>query len=295
MWDAVICDYCMPKFNGAAALKVVQELNLDIPFICVSGSVGEERAVEMIRAGAHDYIVKDNLAKLAPSITRELQAAQVRREHHRLQKEAAHLASLVNSSDDAIISRTLGGVITSWNKAAETIFGYTANEMIGQLSAVLFPEGCKSELEETLKKIRHGEHVPRFDTLRKRKDGTLVNVSITTSPIVSPTGEILGASSIARDITEYLREQAERLELIDDLTRALTHAKTLRSLLPICASCKRIRDDSGYWQQLEVYFKQHQDIDFSHGICPECTDRLYPDFAAHQRAKKTATAAAVTQ
>jgi len=281
VWDVVISDYSMPQFNGAAALKIFRDSRLDIPFICVSGSLGEERAVEMMLAGAHDYIMKGNLSRLGPSITRELLAAQSRREHRRMQKAAAHLAAVVESSDDAIIGKTLTGIITSWNKAAERIYGYTAEDMVGQYASILLPPSRKSEFNETLEKIRRGEHVTWFDTIRVRKDGTPVEVSVTISPIAGPTGETIGASTIARDITERRREEAERLKLIEDLTEALAHAKTLRSLLPICASCKKIRDDHGYWQQLEVYFKQNEHIDFSHGICPECTIKLYPEFADH--------------
>jgi two-component system, cell cycle sensor histidine kinase and response regulator CckA len=260
-------------------LKIYQEAHQDIPFICVSGSMGEDRAVEMMRAGAHDYIMKNHLARLAPSIARELQSAQARREHRRMQKAAAHLAAVVESSDDAIISKTLSGVILSWNQAAAQIYGYPAEEIIGQSAGVLVPPGRKGEFEASLEKIRHGEHDPRFDTVRIRKDGSPVEVSVTLSPIAGPTGEIIGASSIARDITARREEEAERLKLIEELTEALAHAKTLRNLLPICASCKKIRDDHGYWQQLEVYFKQHERIDFSHGLCPECARQLYPEFA----------------
>ena len=282
VWDVVISDYSMPKFNGAAALKIFQASHLDIPFICVSATLGEERAVEMMRAGAHDYIIKDNLTRLAPSITRELQAAQARREHRRMEKAAAHLAAVVESSDDAISSMTLTGIILSWNKAAEQIFGYTPDEIVGQCASTLVPPARKAEFDAALEKIQCGKHINWFDTVRIRKDGTPVEVSITLSPIVGPTGEIIGASSIARDITAQRQEEAERLKLIEDLTEALAQAKTLRSLLPICTSCKKIRDDHGYWQQLEVYFQQHEHFNFSHGLCPECTARLYPDFARHR-------------
>jgi PAS domain S-box-containing protein len=209
-----------------------------------------------------------------------------------MQKAAAHLAAVVESSDDAIISKTLTGIILSWNKAAEHIYGYTAEEIIGQSASLLVPPARKAEFDASLEKIRHGEHVIRFDTVRVRKDGTPVEVSVTISPIAGPTGEIIGASSIARDITERRNEEAERLKLIEDLTEALAHAKTLRSLLPICASCKKIRDDHGYWQQLEVYFQQHEHIDFSHGLCPECTDRLYPEFAHHRTGVSNGSSAA---
>lgn len=290
VWDVLISDYSMPRFTGAAALKIFQESRLDIPFICLSGSLGEERAVEMMRAGAHDYIVKTSLSRLAPSVARELQAAQSRREQRRMQKSVAHLAAIVESSDDAIISKTLTGMITSWNKAAERIYGYIADEIIGHNVAILVPPARQTELSDCLEKIRCGQHVPRFDTIRMRKDGSLVDVSITISPIAGPKGEIIGASSIARDITERLREEAERVKLIGELTEALAHAKTLRSLLPICASCKKIRDDHGYWQQLEIYFQEHEHIDFSHGLCPDCMTKLYPDFSNHRTPDATRSA-----
>jgi PAS domain S-box-containing protein len=282
IWDVVISDYSMPKFNGAAALKIFQAAHLDIPFICFSGSLGEDRAVEMMRAGAHDYIVKSNLNRLGPSITRELLAAQARRERRRMQKAVAHLAALVESSDDAILSKTLTGIILSWNKAAERIYGYTEEEIVGQSASVLVSPRHQAEFELSLEKLRRGEHITWFDTVHVRKDGTPVEVSVTISPITGPAGEIIGASSIARDITERRREEAEHLKLIEDLTAALAHAQTLRSLLPICASCKKIRDDHGYWQKLEDYFQQHEHIDFSHGLCPECAEQLYPEFIPHR-------------
>lgn len=279
VWDAVISDYSMPRFNAVQALNVFKASGIDIPFICLSGSVGEEMAVDMMRAGAHDYIMKTNLPRLGPSMARELQAAQSRREHRRMQKAAAHLAALVESSDDAIISKTLSGIILSWNKAAETIYGYQSDEVIGQPISILLPPSRADEFSAVMEKIRQGEHLVRFDTIRIRKDGTPIEVAMTISPIRGPQGEIIGTSSIASDISQRRQEESERLKLIEDLTEAVAYARTLRNLLPICASCKKIRDDHGYWQQLEVYFQQHEHIDFSHGICPECSARLYPGFA----------------
>ncbi|TAK95889.1 MAG: PAS domain S-box protein, partial [Verrucomicrobia bacterium] len=284
-WDIVISDYSLPAFSGPAALKLFQESNLDIPFLVVSGTLGEEAAVAMMKAGAHDYILKDNLARLVPAIDRELAAAASRREQRQMREASAHLAALVESSNDAIISQTLDGTILSWNKAAEQIYGYTAQEMIGRsMSVLMFTPHPENELNETLKMIQMGEQVHHFETTRLRKDRSRVDVSVTISPIKSAMGEVVGASVIERDIADRKREEAERLRLIDELTRALAQAKTLRGLLPICASCKKIRDDNGYWKQVEVYIQEHSEAGFTHGICPECTKKLYPDFVAENSA-----------
>lgn len=275
-WDAIICDYAMPGFSGLEALKLFREANLDVPFIVVSGTLGEEAAVAMMKDGAHDYILKDNLARLAPAVERELAAAALRREQRQMREAAAHLAALVESSNDAIISKSLDGTIVSWNKSAERIYGYSANEMIGRPASILSPSSRPGETDETLKMIQAGEQVRHFETIRVRKDQSEVEVSVTMSPIRSASGEIIGASAIERDITERRREEAERIRLIDELTHALAHAKVLRGLLPICASCKKIRDDKGYWQQVEVYVQDHSEAGFTHGLCPECAHKLYP-------------------
>jgi PAS domain S-box-containing protein len=122
------------------------------------------------------------------------------------------LASIVESSDDAIISKTLDGIITSWNKAAERIFGYSAEEMIGRPISLLSMPGEEAEMTAILKRIRSGERVERHQTLRRHKDGTAVPVSLTVSPIRDEAGKIIGASKISRDISETRRlmEQEQR-------------------------------------------------------------------------------------
>jgi PAS domain S-box-containing protein len=125
------------------------------------------------------------------------------------ESKAAHLASIVENSDDAIVSKTLGGVITSWNRAAERIFGYTAAEIIGHSVMDIIPEDRKNEEFIVLSKLRKGEIVDHFHTQRLTKDGRLVDISLTVSPVKDKYGNIIGASKIARDITA--QKQAERL------------------------------------------------------------------------------------
>jgi two-component system, chemotaxis family, CheB/CheR fusion protein len=129
------------------------------------------------------------------------------------------LASIVESSDDAIVSKDFDGIITSWNAGATRIFGYTADEVIGKPITVLMPPDRYSEEAEIIGRIRRGERIDHYETIRQRKDGRLLDISLTVSPMRNSEGRIIGASKIARDITE--RKQAEARRVL--LTRELHH------------------------------------------------------------------------
>ncbi len=284
-WDVIISDHSMPGFGSIDALKLLKERQLDIPFIVVSGTIGEDVAVNVMKAGASDYVMKGMLGRLAPSIERELREVESRRERRRVEEALKHmqgvlayLAAIVESSEDAIIGKALDGTILSWNSGAERIYGYSAGEVRGSSILILIPPHQPEELPQIFERIRKGERIERHETVRIRKDGTAINVSLTYSPIKDEEGHVIGVSSIERDITARKREENERLKLIRELTDALAKIKTLRGLLPICASCKKIRDDRGYWQKVESYISSHTGAEFTHGICPECMRRLYPEY-----------------
>ena len=223
-WDLIVCDYSMPQLVGPAALTIYQRAGLDIPFISVSGTVGEETVAEMMKAGAHDYVMKSNLARLVPVVKRELRAARERQGRRQAEAIAAYLAAIVQSCDDAIIGKTLDGTVVSWNSGAERLYGYSAAEMIGRSVAVLIPSYRPDQLSEIFDTIKRGEGVDGLETVRIRKDGTSVEVSLTISPIKDSNGRVVGASTVARDITRRKQEENERLGLIKDLTAALAHA-----------------------------------------------------------------------
>jgi PAS domain S-box-containing protein len=142
-------------------------------------------------------------------------------------RAARHYAAIVESSDDAILSKDLEGVITSWNRGAQRLFGYTAEEVVGRSVTIIIPTDRHDEEPMILGRIRRGERIEHYETVRQRKDGSLVDISITVSPIRSENGEIVGASKIARDIT-LLKRARERQDL---LLREMNHrVKNLFSL-----------------------------------------------------------------
>ncbi|HEV2391789.1 MAG TPA: PAS domain S-box protein [Verrucomicrobiae bacterium] len=220
-WDFIICDFGLRGIDGLAVLTLYRRTGLDIPFIMVSGRLGEEHAVEMLKAGAHEYVIKENLARLVPAVNRELGAAQERRIRSQTDATTAYLASVVESCDDAVIGTMLDGRVLTWNASAERLFGYSASEMIGRSVSVLIPSYRPDNPHETLKKLSQGERCQAFETLRIRKDGSVVEVSLTISPIKDASGRFIGTSTVARDITRRKQEEKERLSLIQDLTAAL--------------------------------------------------------------------------
>lgn len=138
------------------------------------------------------------------------------------------LSAIVNSSNDGIISKDLNGIVTSWNIGAERIFGYSAKEIIGHPISILFPPDKKNEEPDILKRIAHGEKIQHFETVRKRKDGKLINVSVTISPLKNAKNEIIGASKIVRDITENKRleqqlRQSHKMGAIGQLAGGIAH------------------------------------------------------------------------
>ncbi len=206
-WDIVLSDYTTPQLNAADALKIVRKKNQDVPFIVVSSVPGEETAVEMMKAGVNDFLVKTNLSRLVPTVEREIDATQSRHAHAHAENMAHYLATVVESCDDAIYGMKLDGTVASWNPAAERIYGFRSGEIIGRNVSILYPDERLDELIEMMDHIRRGDHVGRIETARLRKGGRMVPVSVTISPMKNGDGKIIGASVIARD---HNRPQARR-------------------------------------------------------------------------------------
>lgn len=212
-WDIVLADYAMPHFSGPAALELVLQSRLDIPFIIVSGKVGEQQAIDMMRAGACDFIFKNNLTRLVPAVRRELREAQIRREHRQaietLREREAHYRLVTETATDAIITINQEGTILSVNPAVQTVFGYSPEELPGRPLSLLIPPKLREEQAGALKEyLQTG--IPHFswqsvELSGLRRDGRSVPLEISFGEFQRDDAHIF--VGIARDVTE--RKHAE--------------------------------------------------------------------------------------
>lgn len=156
---------------------------------------------------------------------------------HQAEEKQAMLAAIIESSEDAIISKTLDGIITTWNKGAEHVFGYSEEEAVGQPITILLPADRLSEEEAIIASLRGGEKVDHIQTIRKTKDGRLINISLTVSPIKNRDGVVIGASKVARNITsqkeseKLIAKHVERLELLNVVGRSINESLDLQQIL----------------------------------------------------------------
>ena len=227
-------DYDLFTKEQANAFRAVDER------VAASGQMVEAEEIAPLDDGLHTYIsikfpLRDATGKtyavggLSTDITERKHAEKIREQ----------LAAIVESSDDAIISKTREGIITSWNPGAKKLFGYPAEEAIGRPIQMLFPPERANEEPEILARIGRGESVDHFETVRIRKDGVRIDVSVTLSPIRDGQGKITGASKIARDITERkhteakLQAQLSRLDLLSQTTRAIGERQDLKSIFQV--------------------------------------------------------------
>jgi PAS domain S-box-containing protein len=206
-YDVVLADYQLPHWTGDTSVELLKKEGLEIPVILVTGALGDELAADFILRGVTNYVLKQRLERLPHFVRTALAEKTLHEQAKRAEEERARLAAIVESSEDAITGETLEGVITSWNGAAQRLYGYAPEEAVGQLSSIVVPQERSPAEEEAREALRQGAHVAHLETVRVRKDGTKVNVSATFSTIRDREGRIIGLSTIARDITELKRTQ----------------------------------------------------------------------------------------
>ena len=285
-WTAILADYSMPRFNAFEALLMVQRRNLDIPFIIITGAIGEEAAASAMRLGAHDLILKSNYARLGPAIDREIKQCEVRREIRRIQ-------AALRLREEQLCLALSAAQMGTWQWDFETgqlTWSPDASALIGPAA-----RHCDTPIEEYLQMVDPGDRLPLVHAIQTALDNLLEDKPIELEFRLSDhshgdhwlqcKGRVLRTSTgrptkwtgVCMDISDRKRGEQEREILINQLKATIAKVKTLTGLLPICASCKKVRDDQGYWHQVEEYLQEHAPVNFTHGICPQCAHTLYPD------------------
>jgi PAS domain S-box-containing protein len=197
-----------------------------------------------------------------------------RRVEDALRKSEREYRTLFENANDSIMVFELEDeIILDVNPKACETYGFTRDELVGMSLKTLTRDVSRGE--EGLRRLLQTGVCHNYETVHLRKDGSAMNI-VANSALIERDGRKV-VLSIDRDDTERLRAQAERERLIAELTDALAKIKTLTGLLPMCSSCKKIRDEAGKWTALERYIRDRTDADFTHGICPECAMRLYPE------------------
>jgi len=207
-WDLVVLDLRLPDLSGLEVLRAIRAASPATPVIVVTGHASTASAVDAVNEAAFAYLQKPvSLDALLRTVIRALARRRADEGHRRL-------AAIVEGSDDAIIGKTLEGTIVSWNAAAERLYGYAPSEVLGRSIALVVPPELPDELPRILGRIRRGEQIEQYETVRVRKDGSRLYVSLTISPVRDAAGTVIGASTIARDITRRKRAEATTRALI---------------------------------------------------------------------------------
>jgi PAS domain S-box-containing protein len=217
----------------------------------------------------------------------ELQKAEedARKREKKLNDITSHLAEGIYVFDER-------GIFSFMNQEAERLTGWTFEELKGEVvhnkihhkksdGSLLPIEECKM-----LHVIKSGTIYSSSDEIFTNKDGSIFPISVISSPIVE-NGKIVAVVTAFRDITQQKQLEKERKKLVQELQESLKAIKTLQGILPICSSCRRIRDDKGYWKQLEAYITDHSDAQFSHGYCPECGQKALEEAMEEIKKYKT--------
>ena len=204
---------------------------------------------------------------------------KLRKAEEALQNSEKKYRCLVESleRDYIIYSHDMDGDFTYLSPSVVNVLGYSQDEFMGHYTEYLTDSPINKDVEEYTNAGLRGEKQEPYEAEFLHKNGNRVHLRVTEVPLLDDNGNVLGIEGIVQDITKLKRAEADRENAIQKLEKALSEIKTLRGILPLCSFCKKIRDDKGYWEQVDVYINKYSEADISHSICPECLKKYYPD------------------
>jgi len=211
--DVIMSDYALPQFSGIEALEHLKETGLDIPFMIVSGTIGEETAVEAMKLGASDYLLKDRLARIGPAIQQALEQSRHRKQHKQaldaLQRTTKMLQTIFDSAPVAILGLDVQGKIIRWNAGAYRMFGWTEGEACGRVCPSVPEEEIVEFLAMIDRVMRGCANEAELLALHRKKNGDKIYVSIVSAALQNTAGENAGVMAIIEDVTERKRTEEE--------------------------------------------------------------------------------------
>lgn len=227
--------------------------------------------------------VSDLESSAPPATVEALQALllDARRRHADAAQSHTLLRALIDHLPVMVYAKDLQGRFIMANDEVARVMGAkSAEEMVGKTDADFYPAYMAEAFNlDEMRVIRDGVSIINKDEPRQNSGAEMRWILTTKVPLRDEAGKIIGLVGVSKDITYRKRLERQRDQYITKLQDALANVRTLRGLLPICANCKQIRDDEGYWHRVEHYVQEHTHAEFSHGICPECAQKLYPQMA----------------
>jgi PAS domain S-box-containing protein len=277
-FDLVITDYQLRWSDGLHVLREVKRLWPGVPVVMFTGTGSEEIAVEAMKAGLDDYVIKSprHFARLPAAVTNALRQAKMRQQKAEAE---ANFTRLFETMPIGLFHMRPDGTILQVNSALAAMLGFEHPAEASGAHAVEFFRTPEEHVAWRENIERHGTLVGH-ETQMRRRDGSQMWVEISARALRDGLSGLLFYEGSVEDISQRHAAQEERERLIASLRDAAQNVKRLSGLLPICSSCKKIRDDHGEWNPLEVYIQQRSDASFTHSFCPECVRRLYPEIFA---------------
>jgi PAS domain S-box-containing protein len=282
----VITDWKLPDGDGIALIRKDDAGSCLYPVIVMTSHGNESWAVAAMKLGALDYIVKsaetlNDMSRCVQRVLREWRNIQERtrieealrrsEEKYRIVADNTYDWEFWISPDDRFIYSS---------PSCEKITGYLVQEF--ETDPDLLYRLVHPDHADVFKEHRHSaKDLQRREEIEFRiicRDGSIKWMAHACQPVYDAAGGFIGTRGSNRDITQRKTAEEEKEKLISELWEALAKVKQLSGMLPICASCKKIKDDQGYWNQIDAYISEHSEAEFSHGLCPDCAKKLYPDY-----------------